>query len=108
MRRAPAILFLLLISGCVSVSRPISPRAPVVQPQSGLPASYIALQGVWTVTRAQRGGTAMPDKIGTIMHFEGNRFWFEGDRGFEVFEIDATAEPFKIDYWDKGTAVQGI
>jgi hypothetical protein len=50
----------------------------------------------------------MADKTGTLMHFDGNRFWFEGDRGFEIFEIDATTEPFRIDYWEAGTAVEGI
>jgi uncharacterized protein (TIGR03067 family) len=49
----------------------------------------------------------MPDKVGAIMHFEGNRFWFEGNRGFEIIDIDTATEPFRIDFWAGGSTVQG-
>jgi hypothetical protein len=50
----------------------------------------------------------MPEKIGVIMHIEGNRFWFAGDRGFELIDIDTSVTPYKIDFWEHGTAVQGV
>ena len=41
-------------------------------------------------------------------HIEGNRFWFDGDPGFEILDVDTTVEPYRVDFWDKGTAVQGV
>lgn len=50
----------------------------------------------------------MSDKIGVEMHIEGNRFWFERDKGFELIELDDSVEPHRIDFWEGGTAVTGI
>src|SRR5262245_25202235 len=43
---------------------------------------------------APGGGATMPDKFGSGMNFDGNRFWFTGDQGFEAIEVDARAAPF--------------
>jgi len=50
----------------------------------------------------------MNDKIGVRAHIEGNRFWFDGDSGFEILDVDTTVEPYRVDFWEKGTAVQGV
>ena len=108
MKKVMVGLAILVLVGCMAASPTISSRAPSVQELSSLPEQYRELQGTWTVYRARVGRLAMPDKTGVKMHFEDNRFWFEGDSGFEVFDINAESDPKRIDFWDETSAVQGI
>lgn len=97
-----------LLVGCAAGTPAIAPAAPVAREVTSLPAPYASLQGTWKVTRAQLGRFDAPERIGAVMHFDGNRFRFEGDQGFEVIDIDTSGEPYKIDFWEGGTAVQGV
>jgi uncharacterized protein (TIGR03067 family) len=108
MKNVPWILATLLLTACATVTPPISVTSPATRALSDLPNQYQQLQGVWEVRSAQRGSTPMNDKIGVRAHIEGNRFWFDGDSGFEILDIDTTVEPYRVDFWEKGTAVQGV
>jgi len=108
MWRSIGILVPVLLVACSSGSLPISPGSPPARQLAELPEPYKALQGVWVVTRARLGSISTPERIGSEMHFEGNRFWFGGDSGFEIVDIDSTAKPSRIDFWESGSAVQGI
>jgi uncharacterized protein (TIGR03067 family) len=107
-RRTPYLLLALVSVGCSSGSSPISSTSPPVRQVSELSESYVALQGVWTVKQARAGTRSMPEKAGLALHFDGNRFWIGEDSGYEVVEVDTSAEPFKIDFWEAGSAVQGV
>ena len=106
-RFVTAVAFVFLV-GCASHTAPISQAAPAVRKLSELPDGYRLLQGTWSVTRAELGGQPVPERLGAVMHHEGNRFWFEGESGFEVVDIDAESNPHRIDFWEGGTAVQGV
>lgn len=97
-----------LLGGCAATTPTIAPGAPVAKEVSSLPASYASLQGTWKVTRARLGRIDTPERIGAVIHIDGNRFRFEGDQGFETIDIDTSAEPYKIDFWERGSAVQGV
>ena len=102
------ILATLLLTACAAVTPPISEASPSARTVSDLPDAYQQFQGVWEVRSAQRGAAPMDDKIGVRAHLEGNPFRFDGDSGFEIIDIDTSVEPHRIDFWEKGTAVQGV
>jgi uncharacterized protein (TIGR03067 family) len=108
MQRLLSALLALLLAGCSPATPAVTREAPPVRAAAELPDAYAPLQGVWTVAHAQRGAVPMTDKTGMRMHFAGNRFWFDGDTGFEVIAIDAAVVPHRIDFWSGGSAVQGI
>jgi uncharacterized protein (TIGR03067 family) len=109
MKAIACLLATFALTACAAVTTPpIATAAPAVRAASELPGPFKELQGVWVVKSAQRGSRPMPDKTGVKAHIEGNRFWFEGDPGHEVLDLDTSAAPFRMDFWDGGTAVQGV
>jgi len=102
------VLPTLLLTACATFTPPISETSPPTRTVSDLPDPFQQLQGLWEVRSAQRGATPMNDKIGVRAHIDGNKFWFDGDSGFEILDVDTTVAPYRVDFWDKGTAVQGV
>ena len=102
-----AVVVPVLVCSCVS--RDLH-TGPVVAPLKG-PATgdYKKLQGDWTVTYCERDGTALPDRNGAVFHFQHNRHWISGDRGYEWYAVDDKATPKMIDFYDhKGPTIRGI
>ena len=108
MKALLCLLAALSLAACAAVTPPIATASPAVRAANELPEPFQALQGAWVVKSAHLGSTPMRDKIGVKAHIDGNRFWFDGDSGHEVLDLDASAAPFRIDFWERGTAVQGI
>jgi uncharacterized protein (TIGR03067 family) len=100
-------LRLFALTACAAATPPIATTAPAVRTANELPEAFQALQGVWVVKSAQRGSRPMPEKTGVKAHIAGNRFWFDGDSGHEVLDLDTSVAPFRMDFWGGGTAVQG-
>ena len=108
MKAFPCLLATLALTACAAVTPPIATTPPAVRSANELPEAFQALQGVWVVKSAQRGSRPMPEKTGVNAHIEGNRFWFDGDSGHEVLDLDTSVAPFRMDFWGGGTAVQGV
>lgn len=108
MKALLCLLATLTLAACAAVTPPIGTGTPAVRATTELPEAFRALQGVWVVKTAQRGSSPMREKIGVKAHVDGNRFWFDGDSGHEVLDLDASTAPNRIDFWGGGTAVQGV
>jgi uncharacterized protein (TIGR03067 family) len=97
------------ILGCSCVSR--DPHTdPVLTPLEGqATGDYKRLEGEWTVTYCERDGKPMSGRNGYVFHFQNNRHWISGNRGYEWYAVDRKATPNMIDFYDhKLPTIRGI
>jgi uncharacterized protein (TIGR03067 family) len=69
------------------------------------------LQGVWTVTAAQRDGKPADDVVGHRLSFSGTRFQIQSKDGKLLYEgafrLDPRAKPAAIDFEHAGGVLKG-
>jgi uncharacterized protein (TIGR03067 family) len=111
MKPIPRILAAVVVPvlAC-SCGSPDLHTGPVVAPLNGpVTGDYKKLQGNWTVSYCERDGLALPDRNGSVFHFQHNRHWIGGDRGDEWYALDDKAVPKSIDFYDrKHPTIRGI
>ena len=93
-----AVAVPVLACSCVSLD---PHTGPVVTPLAG-PATgdYKKLEGEWTVTYCERDGKPMSERNGYVFHFQHNRHWIGGNKGYEWYAVDSGASPKMIDFYD--------
>ena len=69
------------------------------------------LQGTWTVTQAERDGSAADDVVGHRLSFTGNRFQIRSRAGKPLYEgtfrVDPRTKPAAIDFEQTEGALKG-